>query len=140
MTQTGNTTTSQLSQQALATRFLMRTRVEIEQMRACLPDASLPIEPLATAHLERMAHKVANGADAFGFPEIAVIAGAIELLSQASAGRTVRERIELSSRLTAQLSALEVQVEYELAEREAREVPEELAATTLLPTLGARRK
>jgi HPt (histidine-containing phosphotransfer) domain-containing protein len=129
-----------MSQQALAARFLMRTRVELEQMRACLPDASLPIEPLATAHLERMAHKVANAADAFGFPEISVIAGAIELLSQASAGRTVRERVELSSRLTAQLSALEVQVEYELAEREAHKVPEELAATTLVPTLGARRK
>lgn len=140
MSQTGNTTTSQMSQQALAGRFLTRTRAELEQMRACLPDVSLPIEPLATAHLGRMAHKVASAAEVFNFPEIAVIAGAIELLSQASVGRTVRERIELAARLTAQLSALEVHLEYELAEREAREVPEELSATTLMPTLGERRK
>ena len=140
MSETGNTTTSQMSQQALAARFLTRTRAELEQMRACLPDATLPIEPLATAHLERMAHKIAKAADAFGFPEISVIAGGIELLSQASLARTVRERIELSSRLTAQLSALEVHLEFELAEREARDVPEELASAAHQAARDSRRK
>ena len=140
MSDTGNTTTSQMSQRALAVRFLARTRAELDQMRACLPDPALPIEPLATAHLERMAHKVSNAAEAFDFPEIAVIAGAIELLSQASLGRTVRERIELTARLSAQLAALEVQVEFELAESEAVGVPDELTQTMQLPTFGLRRK
>jgi hypothetical protein len=116
--ETGNTTTSQMSQRALALRFLSRTRGELEQMRACLPDTKLPIEPLALAHLERMAAKISSAAEAFGLPEIGVIAGAIELLSQASGRSTVRERLELSTRLAAQLTALEVQVEFELAERE----------------------
>ena len=118
MFETGNTTTSQMSQRALALRFLSRTRGELEQMRACLPDTKLPIEPLALAHLERTAAKISSAAEAFGLPEIGVIAGAIELLSQASGRSTVRERLELSTRLAAQLTALEVQVEFELAERE----------------------
>lgn len=113
---TGNTTTSQLSQRELAARFLMRTRLELTQMRACLPDTQLPIEPLAVAHLGRMAAKISSAAEAFGFAEIGVIAGAIELLSQVSMGRTVRERLELGTRLSAQLSTLEIHVEYELAE------------------------
>jgi len=110
--ETGNTTTSQMSQRELALRFLTRTRTELAQMRACLPDTQLPVEPLALTHLERMAGKVSSAAEAFGFPEIGVIAGAIELLSQVSASRTVRERLQLSARLSAQLSALEVHVEY----------------------------
>ena len=76
MFETGNTTTSQMSQRELALRFLSRTRGELEQMRACLPDTKLPIEPLAMAHLERMVARISSAADAFGFPEIAVIAGA----------------------------------------------------------------
>jgi hypothetical protein len=107
--ETGNTTTSQMSQRELALRFLSRTRSELEQMRACLPDTQLPIEPLAMNHLERMAAKISSAAEAFGFPEIGVIAGAIELLSQAGCTRsTVRERLELGNRLSAQLGALEV--------------------------------
>jgi hypothetical protein len=118
--ETGNTTTSQMSQGELALRFLTRTRSELEQMRACLPDTQLPIEPLAMAHLERMAAKISSAAEAFGFPEIGVIAGAIELLSQVGSTRsTVRHRLELGNRLAAQLTALEVHLEIELAERAA---------------------
>jgi hypothetical protein len=73
---------------------------------------------MAMAHLERMAGKISSAAEAFGFPEIGVIAGAIELLSQAALGRTVRERLEVTTRLGAQLAALEVHIEYELAERD----------------------
>jgi hypothetical protein len=76
-----------------------------------------------------MAAKISSAAEAFGLAEIGVIAGAIELLSQVSAGRTVRERLELAARLSAQLATLEVHVEYELAEREAAEqAPEEFEA------------
>ena len=120
MFETGNTTTSQMSQKELAQRFLSRTRGELEQMRACLPDARLPIEPLAMAHLERMSAKISSAAEAFGFPEIAVIAGAIELLSQVKTVRSsLRERLELATRLAAQLGALEVHLEFEMAERES---------------------
>jgi len=129
-----------MSQRALALRFLTRTRAELAQMRACLPGEPLAIEALAISHLERMAHKVSNAAEAFGFPEIGVIAGAIELLSQVSVGRTVRERFELATRLTAQLSALEVHVEYELAEHDARGVPDDLPMSANLPGFGMRRK
>ena len=123
MFEIGNTTTSQMSQRELALRFLSRTRGELEQMRACLPDTKLPIEPLAMAHLERMVARISSAADAFGFPEIAVIAGAIELLSQAGNARsTVRERLELSTRLAAQLTALEVHLEFELADREGAQI------------------
>jgi hypothetical protein len=133
VSETGNTTTSQMSQRELALRFLTRTQSELAPMRACLPDECLPIEPLAMQHLSRMAAKVSSAAEAFGFPEIGVIAGAIELLAQVGAGRTVRERLELTSRLGSQLSALEVHVEYELAEREVRVVPAELPIGSALP-------
>jgi Hpt domain len=137
VSQTGNTTTSQMSQRELALRFLARTRTELAQMRACLPDTRLPIELLAMAHLERMAGKISGAAEAFGFAEIGVIAGAIELLSQAGACRTVRERLELANRLGAQLSALEVHIEYELAQLEADDVPEELPLSAHLPGFRA---
>lgn len=146
MFETGNTTTSQIPQRELALRFLTRTRVELSQMRACLPDTQLPIEPLALAHLERMAAKISSAAEAFGFPEIGVIAGAIELLSQANLGRTMRDRLELATRLAAQLAALEVHVEYELADRElemaarARQQPEEEPLYAQLPGFGMRRR
>jgi hypothetical protein len=138
VSQSGNTTTSQMSQRELALRFLGRTRSELTQMRACLPDARLPIEPLALAHLERMAGKIGSSAEAFGFPEIGVIAGAIELLSQVAVGRTVRERLELTTRLDAQLSALEVHIEYELAEREIQDIREELPMSAALPGFRVR--
>jgi hypothetical protein len=132
----GNTTTSQMSQRELSLRFLMRTRLELTQMRACLPDTQLPIEPLAIAHLGRMAAKISSAAEAFGFAEIGVIAGAIELLSQVTIARTVRDRLELGARLSAQLATLEVHVEYELAEREAVErAPEDWE-----PRVGAARR
>jgi hypothetical protein len=125
-----------MSQSELAQRFLMRTRLELTQMRACLPDTQLPIEPLAVAHLGRMAAKISSAAEAFGLAEIGVIAGAIELLSQVSSGRTVRERLELAARLSSQLSTLEVHVEYELAEREVRDqLPDSLE-----PRFGAARR
>ncbi len=117
MTGTGETTTSQFSQQALAVRFLERTQLEISQMRACLPDDPIALEPPAVAHIERMAHKITSAADSFGFPEISMIAAAIELLAHGSNAKTVRERLILDSRLTDQICALEVYVEFELAER-----------------------
>jgi len=124
---TGNTTTSQMSQKELALRFLTRTRSELAQMRACLPDPQVPIDMLNMRLLEGMSAKVASTAEAFGFPEIGVIAGAIELLSQTGAGRsTVRERFALAQRLGAQLGALEVHLEYELAEWAAHQFPDEL--------------
>jgi hypothetical protein len=128
-----------MTQRELALRFLTRTRTEMDQMRACLPDTRLPVEPLALAHLEGLAAKISSAADAFGFPEIAVIAGAIELLSQVSAGRTVRERIEMATRLGAQLSALEVHVEYELAERERIPLTETVPLSAHLPGFRARK-
>jgi hypothetical protein len=137
VSQTGNTTTSQMSQRELALRFLTRTRSELAQMRACLPDTRLPIELLAMAHLERMAGKVSSAADAFGFPEIAVIAGAIELLSQDGSYGTLRDRLELAARLGAQLTALEVHIEYELAQMEKTEVPEEVPLSAFLPGFRA---
>jgi len=136
---TGNTTTTQMSQRELVLRFLTRTRTELAQMRACLPDTQLPIEPLALAHLERMAGKISSAAEAFGFPEIGVIAGAIELLAQVSGARTVRERLQLSTRLAAQLSALEVHVEYELAEIDLHSIPDELPLSAQVPGFRARR-
>lgn len=111
-----------MTKRELTLRFLMRTRCEIEQMRACLPDTRLPIEPLHMQQLERMAGKISSAAEAHGFPEIGVIAGAIELLSQVGSGRsTFRERLELATRLVAQLSALEVHLEFELAEKDGQD-------------------
>ena len=91
------------------------------------------------AHLESLAAKISSAAEAFGSPEIGVIAGAIELLSQGSAARTVRERIEMSTRLGAQLSALEVHVEYELAERERAQLPEAVPLSAHLPGFRPRK-
>ena len=129
-----------MSQRELALRFLTRTSTEMAQMRACLPDTRLPIEPLELAHLERMAGKISSSAEAFGFPEIGVIAGAIELLSQVNVGRTVRERLAVATRLGAQLSALEVHIEYELAERDGAAVAEPLPLSAQLPGFRSRHK
>jgi len=68
------------------------------------------------------------------------IAGAIELISQERVGRTVRERLALAARLSERITALSVYVEYELAENEAKRVPEELPMSTHLPGFGVRRK
>ena len=102
------------------------------------PAAASRPDQEALAHLERMAGKISSSAEAFGFPEIGVIAGAIELLSQVAVGRTVRERLELGTRLGAQLSALEVHIEYELAEREIQGKAEELPMSAMLPGFRAR--
>jgi len=140
VSQSGNTTTTQMSQHALAMRFLTRTEAEVAQMRACLPEEPIALEPVAVAHIERMAHKISSGADAFGFPEIGAIAAAIELLAQGSDARTVRARVQLAARLTEQLSALDVYVQFELAEKSARSVPEELPISAQLPGFATRFK
>jgi HPt (histidine-containing phosphotransfer) domain-containing protein len=128
-----------MSQKALALRFLTRTQAEVAQMRACLPEEPVAMEAAAIAHVERMAHRISSGAEAFGFPEIDAIAGAIELLTQDCA-RSVRQRLELVSQLAERISALAVYVEYELAENEIRRVPDELPLSDHLPGFGTRRK
>ena len=139
MSQSGDTSTSQMSRKALALRFLIRTQADVAQMRACLPEEPVAMEAAAIAHVERMAHKISSGAEAFGFPEIDAIAGAIELLSQDGA-RSVRQRLELVSQLAERISALSVYVEFELAENEIRRVPDELPLSAHLPGFGTRRK
>ena len=139
MSQSGDTSTSQMSQHALSLRFLTRAQAEVAQMLACLPEEHIAIEPAAIAQLERMAHQMATAAEAFGFPEIDAVAGAIELMTQPGR-RTVRERIELVTGLLEKISALSIYVEYELADKEMKRVPEELPMATALPRFGARRK
>jgi hypothetical protein len=139
VSQSGDTSTSQLSQQALSQRFLTRAQTEVAQMLACLPEEHIAIEPAAIAQLERMAHNMSTTAEAFGFPEIDAVAGAIELMTQ-PARRTVRERIELVTGLLEKISALSIYVEYELADNETKRVPEELPMSMALPGFAARRK
>jgi len=129
-----------MSQQALSLRFLTRAQADVAQMLACLPEEHLAIEPAAIAHLERMAHQMSAAAEAFGFPEIDAVAGAIELMTQPGQRRTVRDRIELVSGLLEKISALSIYVEYELADKEAKRVPEELPISAVLPMFGVRRK
>jgi hypothetical protein len=138
--ESGDTSTSQLSQRALSIRFLTRAQSDVAQMRACLPDEPMALEPVAIAHIERLAQKLARGAEAFGFREIDAICGAIELMAQPSPRLNVRERIALSARLADRMSALSIYVEYELAEKEAKFVPEELPMSSALPGFGVRRK
>jgi HPt (histidine-containing phosphotransfer) domain-containing protein len=140
VSESGDTSTSQLSQHALSIRFLTRAQSEVAQMRACLPEEPMALEPVAIAHIERLAHKLASGAEAFGFREIDAICGAIELMTQPGPRLNVRERIALCTRLTDRMSALSIYVEYELAEKEAKFVPEELPMSAALPGFGARRK
>ena len=139
MSQSGDTSTSQLSQHALSLRFLTRAQADVAQMLACLPEEHIAIEPAAIAQLERIAHNISATAEAFGFPEIDAVAGAIELMTQ-PARRTVRERIELVTGLLEKISALSIYVEYELADNEAKRVPEELPMSMALPGFAARRK
>ena len=107
MANSGDTSTSQMSQHALVLRFLTRARDEVAQLRACLPVEPLALEPAVLAHLARIAHKIGSTAETFGFPEISVIAGAVELLAHDAGKRTARERIELGIRLQDKVSALE---------------------------------
>jgi HPt (histidine-containing phosphotransfer) domain-containing protein len=130
----------QMSQHALAVRFLSRTQVEIAQMRACLPEEPIALEPPALAQLERMAHKISGAAESFGFPQISAIAAAIELLSHDGRATTMRERLLLVGRLTEQVSALEVYVEFELADRTAQEAAAGAPMSAHLPGFGSRQK
>ena len=133
MSHTGDTSTSQMSQDALAIRFLTRTQAEVAQIGACLPDDSpLPLEDAAIAHIQRMAHKISSAAEVFGFPEIDTIAAGIELLTQ-DGPRSLRQRLELAAMLVEKISTLQVYVEFELAEKEARRVPMELPVAAELP-------
>jgi len=129
-----------MSQHALSLRFLTRAQAEVAQMLACLPEEPLAMEPAAIAHVERLAHHISTAAEAFGFPEIDAVAGAIELMTQPGQRRTVRERIEIVPRLLEKISALSIYVEYELADKEAKRVPEELPMSAVIPWFGARRK
>jgi len=133
VTHTGDTSTMQMSQHALAVRFLTRTRVEVTQMRACLPDEPIALEPPAIAQIEKLAHKISGEAESFGFPQISAIAAAIELLTHDCRAKTMRERLLLVTRLTEQMSALEVYVEFALAERTVQEAAEGLPMSAFLP-------
>lgn len=133
MYETGNTTTMQMTQHELAIRFLTRTQHELSQMRACLPDEPIALEPPAIAQIEKLAHKISGEAETFGFPQISAIAAAIELLTHDCRAKTMRERLLLVTRLTEQMSALEVYVEFALAERTARDVAQNLPMSAFLP-------
>ena len=140
MANTGETSTSQMSQQALILRFLRRARDEVAQLRACLPVEPLALEPEVLAHVARMAHKIGSTAETFGFPEISVIAGAVELLAHDGGKRTARERIELGLRLQDKVSALEIYVEHALAEAELLEPVPVLPVAEVIPRLRVRQK
>lgn len=137
MPHTGDTSTTH---EALTIRFLTRTQAEVAQMSACLPDAPFPMEDAAIAHIQRMAQKISSAAEAFGFPEIDTIAAGIELMTQEGHSRSVRQRLELAAHLVEKISTLQVYVEFELAEKDSRRVPEELPMSADLPGFGARRK
>jgi HPt (histidine-containing phosphotransfer) domain-containing protein len=128
-----------MSQHALTLRFLTRTQAEVAELSACLPEAPFPLEPAAISHIQRTAQKISSAAEAFGFPEIDTIAAGIELLTQEGV-RTVRQRLELAAQLVEKISTLQVYVEFELAEKEARRVPEVLPLSAHLPGFRARRK
>jgi HPt (histidine-containing phosphotransfer) domain-containing protein len=135
---TGDTTTKQMSQHALAVRFLNRARLEVSQMRACLPDEPIALEPPAIAQIEKLARKIAGESESFGFPQISAIAAAIELLTHDCRAKTMRERLLLVTRLTEQMSALEVYVEFALAERTAQEAAQGLPMSAFLPGFARR--
>jgi hypothetical protein len=129
-----------MSQQALILRFLSRARDEVAQLRACLPQEPLALEPEVLVLLARIAHKIGSTAETFGFPEISVIAGAVELLSHDGGKRTARERIELGLRLQDKVSALEIYVEHALAEAELLEPVQVLPVAEVIPRLRVRQK
>jgi HPt (histidine-containing phosphotransfer) domain-containing protein len=140
VSESGNTTTTQMSQHALSLRFLTRAQTELAQMRACMPADPIALDKLAVEQVERVAHKMSGEAEVFGFPEISAIAAAIELMASGGTARTVRERHEIFSRLIEQMSALEIYVEFELAERTVQEVAKGLPMSAHLPGFGVRQK
>jgi HPt (histidine-containing phosphotransfer) domain-containing protein len=137
--ETGNTTTTQMSQHALAVRFLTRTQLDISQMRAVMPEDAIGLEPPALAHIEKLAHKVSGEAESFGFPQISAIAAAIELLTHDGHVATLREKLLMQNRLIEQITALEVYVEFALAERTAQEAAQGLPMSEFLPGSRARK-
>ena len=140
MAHSGDTSTLQMSQQQLVLRFLSRTREEVGHLRASLPTEPLALEPEVLAHLARIAHKIASTAEPFGFPEVSVIAGAIELLAHDAGTRKVRERLALALRLDDKVAALEIYVEHALAEAEKQQEPPDLPLAGRLPRFGVRQK
>lgn len=137
--ETGNTTTTQMSRHALEVRFLTRTQLEITQMKACLPEEAIALEPPAIAQIERMAHHVSGAAESFEFPQISAIAAAIELFCHDQRAKTYRERLVLMNRLTEQVTALEVYVEFALAERTVQDAAGSPPMSEFLPRIGSRR-
>jgi HPt (histidine-containing phosphotransfer) domain-containing protein len=129
-----------MSQRELAVRFLGRTQLEISQMRACLPDEPIALEPPALVQIARMAQKISGAAESFGFPQVSAIAAAIELLAHDSKPTTYRERLLLVTRLTEQVSALEVYVEFALVEHTAQETAQGVPMSAYLPGFGSSRK
>ena len=139
MFETGHTTTTQMSRHALEIRFLTRTQLETSQLKACLPDEAIALEQPASAQIERMAHPITGAAESFEFPQISAIAAAIELLCHDGRAHTYRDRLLLMTRLTEQVSALEVYVEFALAERTAQQAAAGLPMSAFLPGFGSRR-
>jgi hypothetical protein len=137
---TGDTTTSQLSTHALSMRFLTRTREEVDQLRACLPEKGKPLEALVLAHVERVARKISASAHAFEFREIDAIAAAIELLAHDSSPRPRVEQLILVKRLDEQVSALEIYVEFALAEKSLPESADSLPMSAYVPRYATREK
>jgi HPt (histidine-containing phosphotransfer) domain-containing protein len=137
---TGDTTTSQFSTHALSMRFLTRTREEVDQLRACLPEDKKTLELTLLAHIERVAHKISSGAQGFGFKEIDAIAAAIELLAHDHQARTPGQKLLLVKRLDEQVCALEVYVEFALAEKSLQESAADLPMSAYVPQYATRRK
>lgn len=139
MFETGNTTTTQMTRRELEVRFLTRTQLEVSQLKACLPDEAIALEQPAVAQIERMAHHISNAAESFEFPQISAIAAAIELLCHDGRAKTYRERLQLMHRLTEQVTALEVYVEFALAERTVQEAAGSQPMSNYLPGFRPRR-
>ena len=139
MFETGNTTTTQMTRRELEVRFLTRTQLEVSQLKACLPDEAIALEQPAVVQIERMAHHISNAAESFEFPQISAIAAAIELLCHDGRAKTYRERLQLMHRLTEQVSALEVYVEFALAERTVQESAGAQPLSAYLPGSRPRR-
>ena len=128
-----------MSRRALEVRFLTRTQLEVTQVKACLPEEVIALEAPAIAQIERLAHHIAGAAESFEFPQISAIAAALELLCHDTRAKTYRERLVLMGRLTEQVSALEVYVEFALAERTAQEAAAALPMSAYLPGFRSRR-
>ncbi len=123
----------------LSIQFLTRAQSEVAQMRACLPEEPMALEPPAIAHIERLAHKLASGAEAFGFEEIDAICGAIELMAQPGPRLSARERIARVARGRSHIGALHlcgIRARRGRGEVRAEELPMSMA----LPRFGAKRK